>query len=126
MRTPDSLSIPITFASTPSGVWMMSLTRTSKCFRSASDVSISFFLPLPFLPPFFGMLERFCLPRAAVLSRSGGELLCLRCCGSTRTASKPLHPGGYGGTLRPIHYCRFFQKGAVVLSACSMPFRPGR
>ena len=58
MRTPDSLSIPITFASTPSGVWMMSLTRTSKCFRSASDVSISFFLPLPFLPPFFGMLER--------------------------------------------------------------------
>ena len=57
MRTPDSLSIPITFASTPSGVWMMSLTRTSKCFRSASDVSISFFLPLPFLPPFFGMVE---------------------------------------------------------------------
>ena len=64
-RTPDSLSIPITVASTPSGVWMMSLTRTSKCFRSASAVHISFFLPLPFLPPFFGMVTVVCLPNDA-------------------------------------------------------------
>ena len=62
VRTPDSLSIPITVASTPSGVWMMSLTRTSKCFRSASAVHISFFLPLPFLPPFFGMVRSSVCP----------------------------------------------------------------
>jgi hypothetical protein len=61
VRTPDSLSIPITVANTPSGVWMMSLTQTPKCFRSASAVSISFFLPLPFLPPFFGIVRVFCL-----------------------------------------------------------------
>ena len=68
MRTPDSLSIPITVANTPSGVWMMSLTQTPKCFRSASAVSISFFLPLPFLPPFFGIVRVFCLRSLSLLA----------------------------------------------------------
>jgi hypothetical protein len=69
VRTPDSLSIPITVANTPSGVWMMSLTQTPKCFRSASAVSISFFLPLPFLPPFFGIVRVFSVAVAARVQR---------------------------------------------------------
>ena len=114
MRTPDSLSIPITVANTPSGVWMMSLTQTPKCFRSASAVSISFFLPLPFLPPFFGIVRVFCLRSLSQLAFNAESRYSAPC--------GPVH-----GPLPPeTNHFRVYRRAfPVVHPECSLVTRRG-
>jgi hypothetical protein len=114
VRTPDSLSIPITVANTPSGVWMMSLTQTPKCFRSASAVSISFFLPLPFLPPFFGIVRVFCLRSLSQLAFNAESRYSAPC--------GPVH-----GPLPPeTNHFRVYRRAfPVVHPECSLVTRRG-